>query len=105
MTTETMGILAPAPPPTRPIPLCPISTLKSQISSTSPHARTLSPSAPNKPNFPRFQPKNEDRPKKQTQSNPIAAGVLSGAQRSRMDLPRPHRTHYPAAAHRRSGPR
>ena len=31
----------------------------------------------NKPNLPRFWPKNADHPKKQTQSNPIAVGVLS----------------------------
>ena len=33
--------------------------------------------APNKPNFPRFWPENADRARKQTQSNPIAPGVLS----------------------------
>jgi hypothetical protein len=55
-------------------------------SNGSAHRSALSPSAPNKANFPRFQPKNTDRPQKQTQSNPIGEAILSEAQRSRMDL-------------------
>jgi hypothetical protein len=60
------------------------------------HRLALSSSAPNKANSPRFRLENAARAKKQTQSNPIAAGVLSEveriseailseAQRSRMD--------------------
>jgi len=46
-------------------------------------------SVQNKPNLPRFWPKNADHKKKQSQTNPIGAAVLSGAQRSRTDLPAP----------------
>jgi hypothetical protein len=85
--------------------------LKSQLSNAKPHPPSLSSSAPNKPNSPDVNLAisvlcvmwySEDRPTdpgpKQTQSNPIAAGVLiqplalSGVERgSRTDLPAPTR--------------
>jgi hypothetical protein len=60
-------------------------------SNGSTHRSALPPCAPNKPNSRRFWPKNAGRPEKQSQTNPIAAGVLSAVERS---LP-PHGTCRP----------
>ena len=93
MAIEKLGILVAGTPPTlglsppaQPMPLRPVSTLKSQISNAKPRPIALSSIAPNKANYPRFQPKNEGPREKQTQTNPIAEAPLSGAQRSRIDL-------------------
>ncbi|MHC4521766.1 MAG: hypothetical protein ACYTAS_24500, partial [Planctomycetota bacterium] len=48
----------------------------SAVERVYPPHRLIYPSVQNKPNFHRFWPEHADRAKKQTQSNPIAAGVL-----------------------------